>query len=156
MSAPSSTGREAGAVLVMALIFLVAIGLVMAALVTLAGTNLLATTNLQNQRDQEAAADAAVDGAIQELRTPSASVACPTPLTHPVIVGTVTMDVQCLSQTPPGWTGRVVEFDACAASLTWTACRTSAVLRAEVTYDDQPSVGAGMDVWSWVVDPSSS
>lgn len=157
MRASTARDTERGAVLVLALIFLLAIGLVLAALVTLAGTNLLATTNLQIQRDVEFAADAAVDGAIQMLRTPGPMVACPTPLKQPVRVGTVTMAVQCSSATPPGASGRIVEFDACSATLTTFAqCEAAAVIRARVTYDDQPTVGAGVDVWSWVVDPSSS
>lgn len=158
MNRSNAGDRERGAVLVLALVFLVAVGLVLASLVSLTGTNLADTSNLQHQRDTEFAADAAIDGAIDVLRTPaSPAVTCPTPLGQPVTVGAVSMAVKCSSATPPGASGRIVEFDACSSSLTtFTACQGAAVIRAEVTYDDQGGVGSGMDVWSWVVDPASA
>lgn len=156
---PAPAARsEGGAVLVIALVFLVAIGLVLTALVSLTGTNLTTTSNLQSQRSREYAADAAVDGAIQASRTPSGSTGtCPKPLAAPVVVGTVLMDVQCTSTVPPGAKGRIVEFDACSSGFsTFASCQAAAVVRAEVTYDDSTSTGGGENVWSWVVDPASS
>ena len=166
---------ETGAILVLALIFLVTVGVVVAALVTLAGTNLVNTTNLQNQRSLEFSADAAVDGAIQTLRgqSPTSSVTCPTPLGAPVSVNGVALAVECTMAIPPGSYGRIVEFDACAQGLSFSQCQSAAVVRANVTYDDLSSSscigignpsgctygstwGTGLTVWSWVVDPGSS
>ena len=53
--------EEAGAILVLALVFVVSVGLVLLAIVSLAGTNLLDTAGLQNTRSLQYAADGGVD-----------------------------------------------------------------------------------------------
>ena len=64
---------EQGATLVLALVFVVAIGLLLLAIVSLTGTNLADTANLQNERALEYTADGAVDAAVQAARY------CPVP-----------------------------------------------------------------------------
>jgi hypothetical protein len=168
---------EDGATLILALIFVVLVGAIVAALLSLAGTNLLSTTNLQHQRNHEFAADAAVDGAIQSLRhqAPTSPVTCPN---FPSGVGqSVTINgdsfvVECSMAILPNSFGRLVEFDACPLGLSFSSCAAQAVVRANVTYDDLSSLscqntsqpgctygnswGTGLNVWSWVVQSANS
>lgn len=60
--------RERGAVLVLALIFLIVGSLLALALTTLSSTNLTNTANFVNLRTVNYAADGAMDGAIQQVR----------------------------------------------------------------------------------------
>lgn len=60
--------RERGAVLVLALIFLIVGSLLALALTTLSSTNLTNTANFVNLRAVNYAADGAMDGAIQQVR----------------------------------------------------------------------------------------
>src|ERR1700674_932832 len=79
MRRSGSGGGEAGATLVLALVFVLVISLVLMAIVTLSGTNLIDTAQLQNARSVEYAADGAVDAAIQAVRyQPSPITACST------------------------------------------------------------------------------
>jgi hypothetical protein len=59
---------EDGASLLIALAFLTVFGLLIPAIVTLGGTNLLATNRLGEQRTDVYTADGALDGAIQYIR----------------------------------------------------------------------------------------
>jgi len=69
---------EAGASLVIALGFLIMFSLLIPAIVSLGGNNLLGTVRLQNQRSDVYTADGALDGAIQYLRQP-ANASCGRP-----------------------------------------------------------------------------
>lgn len=62
------TRDESGAVLVMALVFVVAMGLIIGVLTNLAGTNLTDTVQLQGQRGTEYAASGTTEAEIQALR----------------------------------------------------------------------------------------
>jgi hypothetical protein len=62
---------EAGASLVIALGFLVMFGLLIPAIVSLGGNNLIGTVRLQDQRADVYTADGALDGAVQYLRQPA-------------------------------------------------------------------------------------
>jgi hypothetical protein len=160
---------EEGATLVLALVFAIAVGLIVAALASLAGTNLLTTTNLQSQRNLEFAADGAVDASIQNLRfqTPSSTTnpSCPTyPSTGSFIVNGATIVVECVMAIPQGFRGRLVEFDACQTpGAALATCQAAAILRAEVMYNDvdpssgsYPSWGAGGEtVESWTVETAN-
>jgi len=182
---PISCGQnEGGASLVLALVFMVVISLVLAALVSLAGTNLLNTSNLQGVRNVEYASDAAVEGAIQMARhicptvtppapcvppSPSVPVTVPCPALQPAqpINGQM-VAVQCTWTVPPGSFGRIAEFDACQTGVTFATCQADAVVKADVTYDDLPAgcttmsamcpytVGAGLTVWNWTVERATS
>ena len=150
---------EKGTALILVLIFLAAMGPVLAGLVTLSGTNLLNTSNLGAQRNLEFSGDAALDGAIQLVRTvPACSAACispPTPgtaipcPTYPsATVGLnedgVNLMVDCSASVPSTtgtpFYGRLVYFDACnvtAATTSFSACESAAVVKAEVYFDDE-------------------
>jgi hypothetical protein len=59
---------ETGAALVLALVFMVSVGLLIGVLVNLVETNLLATSNLSQQRALQEAADGALETAVQAVR----------------------------------------------------------------------------------------
>jgi hypothetical protein len=170
---PPNSDAEGGATLILTLIFVVVIGAVVAGLLSLASTNLLATTNLQNQRNLEFAADAAVDGAIQSLRhqAPTSPVTCPnfpSGAGQSVTVNGDQLVVECSMAILPNSFGRLVEFDACPPGLSFSSCTAQSIVRANVSYDDLSSLscqntsqpgctygspwGTGLNVWSWVVE----
>jgi Tfp pilus assembly protein PilX len=62
---------EGGAALIIALVFILTMGLLTGVLVTLASTNLAATTNLEAQRVGQYAADGALEVAVQSIRYPA-------------------------------------------------------------------------------------
>src|SRR5580658_1444042 len=64
---------EAGAVLILAMIFLVAVSLIVVGLLTFVGNSLTATADFTTERSIEAAATSAVNLAIQESRITFAS-----------------------------------------------------------------------------------
>lgn len=141
----TAPGRsERGASLVMALVFLAAIGPLLAALVSLSGNNLLNTSNLNSQRNTEFAGDTLVDGAVQAIRHQAQTVpvlcsAYPSPTG--TMVNGVTLVAEWCSGIPAGLYGRSVEFDACLASAgSWSNCQRTAVARPTVLFDD---VGSG-------------
>ncbi|HAM01853.1 MAG TPA: hypothetical protein DCQ30_06445 [Acidimicrobiaceae bacterium] len=168
----AAIGTDAGAALVLALVFLVAIGLVLSALVSLAGANLLNTSNLQGERNVEYAGDAAVDGAIQSVRHTAPGPSCPTFPSGPgqsLTVNGVTVVVQCTMYQPPNSWGRIVEFDACeTVGAPFATCQADAIVKADVTFDDLPSGctsptsppgcsygsswGTSMTIWNWIVE----
>ena len=82
---------ERGASLVLTLGFLALCGVLIPAIVNLAGTNLAGTSRLHSQRSDLYAADGAVDGAIQYLRQNSGCGTlygnCPSPVTDPSCPG---------------------------------------------------------------------
>ena len=74
----SPVGRgENGAVLILALIFLLVVSLVITAILTWAGTSLTATGSFQTERNTEYGATAAVNLAVQTTRRPSTRVRPP-------------------------------------------------------------------------------
>ena len=60
--------REEGAILLLALVFVLVISLLLVALVSLAGNDLLNVSHLKSLRSLEYASDGAVDSAIQAVR----------------------------------------------------------------------------------------
>lgn len=164
---------ESGVALIIALVFVVGIGVVLTALVSLTGTNLTTTVDLQQQRNIEFAADAGIEGAIQALRhqAPSSltSPTCPSYPSSPstsLTINGVTMDVACSMSIPAGFYGRLVEFDACQIpAATFAACQAAAAVRVEVQFDDVApgcssganpgcygsSWGTGMTIETWNV-----
>jgi hypothetical protein len=143
---------EEGAVLILALVFLVAIAVILTFLVTLTGTNLLVTSKLQAQRNVEYAADALVDGAIQAVRHQAPnSVTNPTCPSYPsgspttVIITGQALVVECSMVIPTNGSGqvifygRIVEFDACvgaAPAVSFSSCQNAAIVRASVVFND--------------------
>jgi len=145
---------EDGQALLLALAFVVFFGLVIAAMLGFATTNLLATQRLGEDRAARYAADSAMDGAIQYARTPGGTpsglsagaygaVPCITfSYTDPAgVAATVT----CKSLANPTDLDRKVQFTASVGTVP--------KIQATVLFHDSTS-GSGppaVDVLSWTV-----
>jgi hypothetical protein len=153
-----SASDEAGAVLVLALIFLVAVSLIVTALLTLVGTSLSATSSFNNQRNLEYAMTSTVNLAIQQTRTTfnsslleaSPPVPCwgPTTGTSDLTINGYTINVWCsMTWSPFSGSTRVITYSACpqyvqgktnpsdATNFGWK-CGKSPLLQAIESYDD--------------------
>jgi hypothetical protein len=140
---------ERGASLILALVFLFAVGIVLAAVGTLAADALLNTNNARSQRTAAQDADTAVTVAMQYTRYNYVSPASPTgclpsslaiPSSDPGRSATNPVEVYCTQdfsylQNPT----RVVDFYACGTTINETTCTTvpgAALLHARVDYSD--------------------
>jgi hypothetical protein len=93
---------EEGATLVVALLVLTSFALVMASLLSLGGSSLVATSALRSQRSQIYATEAALDEAMTRLRSnQSCDGPAPPPYSLPK-ANTVSVTVTCTSPTPDG------------------------------------------------------
>lgn len=155
---------EAGTALILALVFVFAVSLVFVAIVSLAGTSLLNTTNLRSQRSLEFAADGATSAAVQWVRnacpydssggancsgmyTGSTNQCLPNNTTSTTING-VAVSVVCesLSAAPPAGQpplpSRTIQFFTCRSSVALNACNSTGsnasnlLLQAQVTFED--------------------
>lgn len=164
-SARDAGGRDdTGTILIIAMVFLLAIGPIVVGLVSLTGSNLLNTVNLQGVRGVEFAADSVVDGSVQALRhqvpaaTSNGTVPCPNfpgGASTSVTINGVSVLAECSMSIPDRCTnsdptkcgsanyfGRNIEFDACLAQTpipTFAACQGKAIVRALVVFNDVAS-----------------
>jgi hypothetical protein len=159
--------EDVGAVLVLALVFMTATGMLVLGLLSWSGNDISNVAAFQQSRAVNSAANSAMETAIQEVRY--SSTTCPnTGLSFSV--NSVTIDISC-SPNPEveGGTAasRVITFTACpSTAFTVTggvgAC-TTPYLEAVVTYDDYSSsnqiatsaacsttCGATMTINSWI------
>ncbi len=147
-SARTSLRRdERGTSLILALVFVFAIGMVLIAIGGLAANALLTTSNARSQRTTAADAETAVTIAMQYIRytpTPESPPSClppsPTvPSSDPRLSQTNPVQVDCtISVAPTDARTRVVEFYACAwGTVSLQSCETSdLLLHAEIVYND--------------------
>jgi hypothetical protein len=113
------TTNEDGAALIIALVFMVTMGLLIGVLVTLADTNLLATTHLETQRNWQYAADSALEIAVQTVRYTPSSCASPEGLPSVVVPpwpSKMSVTVWCASAPLSGVGARQVMFWACPST----------------------------------------
>ena len=157
MTRPSKHRRDQeGAALLLALVFILFISLIMIAIVTLSGTDILNTSNLQNERSLEYSAEGAVQAAIQAVRylTPTNTLAfcAQSPAYQAPLVNGVAIEVYCQAGVPAYQ--RSVTFEACSAGVAAGNCVNnvghSDVLNASVLFSDVSSgcfngVGKGCD-----------
>jgi hypothetical protein len=150
-----STHDEAGAVLILALVFLVAVSLIVVALLSWVGTSLKVTSSFASEQSVESAATSAMNLAIQNTRYTFATQllnASPpqpcwyssggTPQQPPPLNGQQ-IDVWCsMVWQPFSSSTRTITYSACPSSLTNTLCAATPTLQAVVTFDDYaPGVG---------------
>ena len=174
-SAHSEAGHdEAGAVIILALIFLVAVGAVVGSLASWATNDLNNTTKFTTARTLQYAVNGATEVAIQNIRyTPLlATTAQGTPgscwgSSSGVQIDNQNIDVWCSTAfNPASANTRVVTFDACLHGATASACIANPLLEAVVAFDDYPTghstpnsaacvayCGTSMTVNSWVWAP---
>jgi hypothetical protein len=139
-------GGECGAALILAMVFVFAIGLVLVAILNFSGTAVVNTNNLRVQRTVEANAESATTLAAQYQRDTF------TTAIYTSAVGTACLPsgayqgflVYCVGTRYPGAAGtRVVQLYTCPSSFaSLSTCNASAHssvnLYAVVTYDDVP------------------
>ncbi len=170
----SDTRRdEAGAVLVLALLFLAVVGAIVGSLATWAMNDLNNTSKFTSARTLQYAANGATQVGIQNIRyTPLLATTWPGPGScwaggTPVQINNQSMDVWCrTAYTPTSANTRVVTLDTCLHGGTAAACIANPLLEAVVTFDDYPTgssppntaacvvyCGTSMTVNSWVWSP---
>jgi hypothetical protein len=161
---------EAGAVLVLALVFLVTVGLIVTALLQWSSNDLNNTSNFKSGRSVVYAAGGATEAAIWSARyslTSGTNVPCPGTGSS-IGIGGQAIEVWCttVSNTNSAAT-RVVTLSTCPAGTAVSTCTASANIQAVVTVDDwsngnpnanncllgkpQTTCGTGMTLDSWVV-----
>jgi hypothetical protein len=173
---------EAGAVLILALVFLIVVGGVVGTLANWTMNDLSNTSHFASASSLQYAADNATNVAIQDIRyTPLLSTAqtlnasppsyCWGSAANPPQLPTIdgeNMAVWCSTQwNPPSAQTRVVTFSTCLSSVSAAACAATPLLQAVVTFDDYPSgvsapvsgqcvvyCGTGMTVDSWAWQPT--
>jgi Tfp pilus assembly protein PilV len=145
---PGSHQRgEEGATLLLALIFVLLVSVIMLAIVNLSGTNILNTTNLQNERTLEYSAEGGVQAALQAVRyvTPSQSSGpssyCSSSHTFfngPQTLGMTPVVVAC--QVASLLYARAFTFEACRPATAASSCTNNAnnadILRTTVLLSD--------------------
>ena len=140
---------ESGAVLVLALVFLIAVSLIVTGLLTFVGTSLRDTSAFSYERYVESAATNAVNLAVQDTRysfdtygvlDAAAPKSClPSGYTYPVSNEQSTISVYCTMVWQPfsAYT-RTFTYSACvtAGSVTPTTCAATPLLQAVVAFGD--------------------
>ena len=159
---PNARRDDSGAVLILALIFVVVTGVVGVALASLTTTNLASATSLQAKRGAEFNADAGVDAAIQLIRynpstnfTTGSWVPCASG-TPGLNMNGATVYVSCTGGTasaPPG--DRAVSIVACGSPATGGSC-PDIDISAQVVIDDYSAsgssqLGTSVTIVSWNV-----
>lgn len=146
---------EEGTALVLALVFVFAIGMILVAVINLAGNSLLNTNNLHQQRAVEFAADGATNAAVQWVRN-----SCPPGSGATNCAGMYTgSEPSCLPSNAPSMTlngatvvvyctgdvgagSRTVQFYTCRSGVASSSCNTTGsnagnlLLQATVSYYD--------------------
>lgn len=176
-AARGAVADERGAVLILALFFLVIVSLLVTTLLTYTGGGLTATNRLRSIRTTEYAAEGAAELAVQTVRYSSseylALALCSPGPSNVVTIGTTSMIVTCVGTynyySPTGAT-RTITFTACPSSEATASCTSSStgtlapVVTAQVVFDDWSSTdvnqcsgpttttcGTGMTIENWVV-----
>ena len=148
---------ESGAVLILALVFLVAVSLIVTGLLTFVGTSLTASGSYSGDRNVQSAATDAVNLAIQNTRyqfdpysllDAAGPLPCLTdgslpgfPVTVPAGAPQTYIDVYCSMvwqpNNPNGYT-RTITYSACLSGSTAAVCAATPLLQAVVAFDDNP------------------
>jgi hypothetical protein len=157
-SSEPSQRREEGAILLLALVFILLISLSVLGLLTFGGTGIKDAASLQGQRSLEYAADGAVTAAIQSVRYSSNffSVVNSSPTSDCLPNGALSMSIDndamvvgcsgALSLPVPQQKNRVVSFYAClgtanAATGATTCSSNNSIVAATVDFQDISSTG---------------
>ncbi len=151
----SDSNNERGAVLILALVYIIAVSLVVAALSSLAMNNLNNSPKFSSTVELDSAASNMTQVAIQFVRynpvistsqTPGVAsplVACwggDSIAQLPVFSGKYQIAVWCSTVWNPLLAAtRAVTFYACPSSLSAAQCENSTLLESQVTFDDYPS-----------------
>lgn len=145
---------ERGAVLILALVYIVVIGLTVAALTNWASNDLNNTTKFQDASSEHYALSSAMDTAIESERyapvptnpgsgqyggTPLGECWQPASGTYQITVNNYSIAVWCTAEINLSSSStRTLTAYACPSSLSSSACEAAPSLTAVVTYDDYP------------------
>jgi hypothetical protein len=167
METPEPRSRDAGAILVLALIFMLVGSVVVIPLAGFATTNLMVTHPFIQERQVQSAVDGATDLAIETVRYsatqgyPGGTCASVTP--PPLNGQTIRVDCASNAIAPPATPteSRDVTFVACPTSDATPDCPGHDLLDATVAYSDftpsgQVEVGYSASVLSWTVTGADS
>jgi hypothetical protein len=161
---------EQGAILILAMVFVLVISMSVLALLSVGGNSLLVTAQLRTQRAVSYAASGATDAAIQSVRygysAYTTAADCLPQSVASMSIGGVSMVVDCSGTGPVASAAtRVVTFYACQQA---TCTASNAVLIATVAFDDYAATGAlscsaystttcgtGVTITSWTVTGSN-
>jgi hypothetical protein len=152
---------ENGAILILALVFLIIVTLAIFGLITFGGVGILNSTNLKGQNALEYAADGATSAAVQAVRYSDDSFNNPQPLdclpdgavltlsgnqstTPSMTINGDSIAVDCIAgQFPastPSQISRIVNFYACSQTPTPVVCTANnSVVAASVEFEDESS-----------------
>jgi hypothetical protein len=167
--------EEEGASLIFALIFILIAALVLVALVTSAGDNIINSTNIKKQSGLEYAADGAGTLAVQSVRYSDDAYAGPPtdclPGGGPIKIDNQYIIVKCTGQLNVGHSDtRQIQFSAYRCSSDQiSSCSGTKLLQAQVTFDDYAddntymcksggpiaTCGTGMTVNTWTIETAS-
>lgn len=156
----SDPNSESGAVLILALVYIIAISLTVAALASWSTNDLRNTGNFKATSELHYAVSSATNTAIQSIRyaplpssTPPQKQATPTPpgncwtptggpTSSQVTINGYTVDVWCSTyEDLTSGSTRTVTFYACLSTLTAAQCQSTPKLEAVVVFDDYPTGG---------------
>jgi Tfp pilus assembly protein PilX len=170
VDADVSDHRDTGAVLVLALVFLVVVSLIGGTLVAWVGNDLRNTTHLKGDRTFQYAASGVTEIEIQGVRyIYTANVAWSN--CTPGGGASFTLDSQALevfcntALAPTSAATRVVTLDTCPSSESQSTCTANPYLQAIVTFNDysnansyhctsatdEATCGTGMSISSWII-----
>jgi len=168
---PRREDREAGAVIILALVYIISVSMVVLALADWATSDLHNTAAFNSATESHLAYSGAMNSAIQAIRyTPDPS-ATPTPNTPtPTTPGTCwvpasgtvsqlaldgyTVNVYCTTtENLPLQVTRTVTLYACLSTFTETQCLANPELSAVVQFDDYPG-GGGIRMTSQCTPPA--
>jgi IPT/TIG domain-containing protein len=176
------TCDESGSVLVLALVYLVAVSLIVGGLTDWAMNDLGNTSGFSSSRSLQTAATSATETAMQSVRyTPllfatsstlqTLNASPPEPCwgtSSGLAINSVSVNVWCSTVwNPTSALTRVVTFSTCLSTMTNVQCAAQPLLQAVVTFDDYPPgiqtptsgecvvfCGTSLTVESWLWSPA--
>ena len=139
---------ETGASLILALVFLIVVGLIVISIAGLTAADLKVTTAFANAQSTTAAADGAANVAIQYARYnfDAATLNVPAPCNASQTINQQVVQAWCETQWRPGSAStRFVTVSVClTGAASGTACAANPLLQAIVVIDDYPTSNSNL------------
>lgn len=140
--------NESGASLILALVFLIVVGLIVISIAGLTATDLNVTSAFANSQSTTEAADGAANVAIQYVRYnfDGTTLNVPAPCNAPQSIN-LTVQAWCETQWRPGSAStRFVTVSVCLPTVasTGVACASNPLLQAIVVIDDYPTSNSNL------------
>jgi hypothetical protein len=162
---PADNGEQ-GSVLIVALIYLCAVGVAMLSLTGWIANDLGNTSRFSNVREEQLAASSVAELAIQNIRytpllsttqnaSPPSSCWGSGPTSGVASIDGFSLNAWCSTVwDPTSAATRVVTISICQSTVSAAGCATSPYLQATITFDDYPPGGAApvqgpCTDWGW-------